>query len=176
MASRPSDPGVQRLLHGLPIDRVHERAPHADIVERRLGHVDVEPLLTAGTPPVHDRAHLPDLGVEIGGDRLGVDEVERPLFEADQLGRILGHVEPVHLVDLGPAASELVERLQHDLLARGVPVEVEGPGPDRVPLVLLARLVHRLLRDDVALLIADHPEREDRIEGLEGDLHRIRDR
>src|SRR5438128_11702335 len=36
---------VHRFLDGLAVDRVHERSPHADVVERRLGHVDVEALL-----------------------------------------------------------------------------------------------------------------------------------
>ena len=111
---------------------------------------------------------------EVGGDRLRVEQVERPLLEADQLGGVLGHVEPVDLVDLGPARVVLVEGLEDDLLPRGVALEVEGAGADRVPLVLLAVLLDRLLRDDVALLVAHHAQQEDRVEGLQHDLHGVR--
>ena len=166
--------GVHRLLDGLAVDGVHERLADADVVEGRLGHVDVEALLAARAPPVDDGAHLLDLVGEVGGDRLGVEQVERPLLEPDQLGGVLGHVEPVHLVDLRPPAVVLVEGLEDHLLARRVPLEVEGPGADRVPLELLAVLLDRLLRDDVALLVAHHAQQEDRVEGLERDLHGVR--
>ena len=166
--------GVHGLLDGLAVDGVHERLAHADVVEGRLGHVDVEALLPARAPPVDDGAHLLDLVGEVGGDRLRIEQVERALLEADQLGGVLGHVEPVDLVDLRPAAEELVEGLEDDLLARRVALEVEGPGADRVPLELLAVLLGRLLRDDVALLVAHHAQQEDRVEGLQRDLHRVR--
>ena len=112
VATQGQAAGVHRLLDRLAVDGVHERLAHADVVEGRLGHVDVEALLAARAPPVDDGAHLLDLVGEVGGDRLGVEQVEGPLLEADQLGGVLRHVEPVDLVDLRPAPVELVEGLR----------------------------------------------------------------
>ena len=171
----PREPaGIHGLLDGLAIDRVHERLADADIVEGRLGHVDVKAFLAAGPAAIDDRAHLLHLVREVGGDRLRVEQVERPLLETDQLGRVLGHVVPVHLVDLRPAAVELVEGFQDDLVARRVALEVERPGTDRAPLELVTQFLGRLLRDDVAVLVADHAQQKDRIERLERDLQRVR--
>jgi hypothetical protein len=80
----------------------------------------------------------------------------------------------VDLVDLRPAGVVLVERLEDHLLPRRVPLEVKGAGADRVPLVLVPILFDRLLRHDIALLVAHHAQEEDRVEGLERDLHRVR--
>ena len=164
---------VHGLLDGLAVDGVHPGAAHPDVVEGLGGHVDVEALLPARAPAVDDRAHLLDLVGEVGGDGLGIEQVERPLLQADQLGGVLRHVEPVDLVDLGPAARELVEGLHDDLLARRVALEVEGAGADRIPLELVV-IGRGLLGDDVALLVADHAEQEDRVVGLERDLHGVR--
>ena len=125
---------IHGLLDRLAVDGVHECLADADVVEGRLRHVDVEALLSARAPAVDDGPHLLHLVGEVGGDRLRVEQVERPLLEPDQLGRVLRDVEPVHLVDLRPAPVELVERLQDDLLARRVPLEVERAGADRIPL------------------------------------------
>ena len=78
------------------------------------------------------------------------------------------------LVDLGSAGVVLVEGLEDDLLPRRVPLEVEGAGADGVPLVLVSELLDRLLRDDIALLVAHHAQEKDGVEGLQRDLHRVR--
>ena len=161
---------IHRLLDGLAVDGVHERLAHADVVEGLVGHVDVEALLAAGPAPVDDVPHLLDLVREVGGDHFRIQHVEGALLEADQLGGVLGHVEPVHLVDLRLAARELVEGLEHDLLAGRVPLEVEGPGAHGVPLEPVAELVHGLLGENVALLVADHAQEEDRVKRLQDDL------
>ena len=152
---------------------MHEGLSHADVVERLVGDVEVEALLAAGAAPVDDVAHLLHLVGDVRGDDLGVEQVERPLLQADQLRGVLGHVEPVHLVDLWAAADELVEGLEDDLLPRRVAIEIERPGADRIPLELLV-VGGGLLGDDVALLVAHRAQQEDRVVGLQRDLDRVR--
>ncbi len=64
--------------------------------------------------------------------------------------------------------------LQDDLVARRVALEGKRAGADRAPLELVTQLLGRLLRDDVAVLVADHSQQKDRVERLERDLKRVR--
>ena len=63
-ASLP-EPRIECFFHGLPVDSVHERLAHPEIIERWLGVVDVEALLPAGPTFVEHCAHFHDLGFDI---------------------------------------------------------------------------------------------------------------
>ena len=126
------------------------------------GGVEVKPVLLARAALVQHGAQGGHLRLQVCRDDARKGDVEGAFLQAEQFGGVLGHVEPVNLIDRRAAAVVILERPEDDLLARQAAVKIERPGAHRVPAELVAERQRRLLADDVALLVADHAQRERR--------------
>jgi hypothetical protein len=90
---------MQGLNDRLAVDAVHEGLTYPDVIEGRLGVVDVEALLTAGSAQIDDHAELLDLGDDLCRHHIRIDDVEGPLLQADHLGGVFWDVEPMDFID-----------------------------------------------------------------------------
>ena len=123
----------QRLHNRLAINRVHERLPYTHVIKGGLRDVEVEAILPTRAAFVEYRPYASGLRDHIGRGQNKPNNIEAPLFHATKLVGILGDVKPVDFVNLRAPGVILFERPEDDLFPGLVPVEIEGPGADRVP-------------------------------------------
>src|SRR5215813_11658360 len=166
-------PGIQRVFDGLPVDSVYKSLTHLDIIEGRLGHVDIDAFLSTRTAFVEHRTNFLDLFLKISRYDLGIQDVKGPFLEADELGSILRYVKPVHLIDLRTPKIILVVGFEDNFFTWQVFVKIEWASPNRVPAKLITRLLGGFFADNVSMLIAHHAQQKYRIIGLQRDLHRV---
>src|SRR5215510_12000575 len=143
-----------------------EGLTHPDIIKGWFRHVDIDAFLSAGAAFIEHRTDFFDLCLKISRYDFGIEDIERPFLEADQLSGILRYVKPVYLINLWTPEVIFVVGFEDDFFTWQVFVEIERTSPSRVPAELITRLLGSFFADNVPVLIAHHTQQKYWIIGL----------
>src|SRR5258708_6203581 len=154
----------------IAVDPGGDRLAHAQIVERRLRHVEIEHRQFGRVEDVDDRALLLLHAIDPGLILLAVGQVDLARGEGEIAARIGQDVAVDDLLELRLAAEILRIGDQRHRFLRLVLAEHEGAGTNRLLGEILTHLLGGLLADHVAALLVDEQAEEDGHPVLQGDL------
>ena len=146
----------------IAVDRIGDRLAHAQIVERRLGDVEIEHRQLARVEDVDDDVLFLLHPVDPGLVLLAVGQVDLARGEREVAARIGEDVAVDDLLELRLAAEILRVGDERHRFLRLVLAEHEGAGADRLLGEFLAHLLGRLLAHHVAALIVDEQPKQAR--------------